>query len=168
MIDAKSVIIGCFAGVLLGLITSALIASMLISSFGESFKVEDMNITISVNDSIIKDAMNKYDKYYNDTVDIPNKYELTKEYDRGFLKGLESYRSNILFAGSTFTYDKYVVKAWDIMPGKAEIVIMQDGYEIDRGFCYSNRFCNLNNISFQIDDIHIGKEANYLVYWSDK
>ncbi len=90
-------------------------------------------------------------------------------YDDGYDKGFKDFcciRSNILFAGSTFTYDnKYVVKAWDITKNKVEIVIMRDGNEIDRRFCYPNRFCNINNISFQIDDIHIGKEASYLVFW---
>jgi len=91
----------------------------------------------------------------------------TKEYDKGFIAAMESIRSNILFAGSTFKYGNYSIKAWDILPGKVEIEVIKDGNYIFNGTCYADTWCNIKDVSFQIDDIHIGKEASYLVYWSN-
>lgn len=60
MIDKKSVIIGTFAGMLIGIITSVFLASIIIYSIGESFQVENMNITIALNqtqlEKVIRDS----------------------------------------------------------------------------------------------------------------
>lgn len=57
MIDKKSVIIGIFAGMLLGIITSVFLASILINSIGESFQVQNMNITIAINQTQLEDVI---------------------------------------------------------------------------------------------------------------
>jgi len=63
MIDKKSVIIGIFAGVLLGIITAVFLASILINSIGESFQVENMNITIAVNQTQLENLIRESPGY---------------------------------------------------------------------------------------------------------
>ena len=104
----------------------------------------------------------------NQNHEIELKQTAYKEYDRGFIDAIDSCRSNILFAGSTFKYGEYFIKAQDIQLGKVEIEVIQAGNYIFNGTCYADKWCNIKDVSFQIDDIHIGKEAAYLVYWSDK
>ena len=63
MIDKKSVIIGIFAGMLLGIITSVFLASILINAIGESFQVENMNITVSLNQSRLEELIRESPGY---------------------------------------------------------------------------------------------------------
>jgi len=63
MIDKKSVIIGTFAGMLLGIITSVLLAGIIINSIGESFQVENMNITIAVNQTQLENLIRESPGY---------------------------------------------------------------------------------------------------------
>lgn len=166
MVDKKVVLIGFFGGTLIGVMLSVLFASILIISIGESFKVESMNITISLNESMVRGAINDIKNKHNNTIfDIsggtPEAIPLRDEVYPHW------YQSNILFAGSTFKYDTYVIKAQDILPDRVEIQVLQNGDYVFNGTCYENEWCNIKDISFQIDDIHIGKEASYLVYWSD-
>jgi len=186
MIDKKSVIIGIFAGMVLGIITSVFLASILINAIGESFQVENMNITIALNQTSLEDVIRESPGYQTSQIDTgaPTKDKwvgsdedvekinrlMAAEYDRGYLAAMDSYRSNILFAGSTFEYNHtYFIKAQDILSNKVEIdVFIQNGDYVFNGTCYENAWCNIRDISFQIDDIHIGKEAAYFVYWSDK
>jgi len=181
MIDKKSVIIGIFAGMLLGIITAVFLAGIIINSIGESFQVDNMNITIAVNQTQLETLIRESPGYQTARADT-QKHEwtgsdqdvdklnriLSKEYDKGFINGIESIGSNILFAGSTFEYGNYTIKCQDIQPGKAFLEVIQGGNYIFNGTCYKNQWCNIRDVSIQIDDIHIGKEAAYLVYWSDR
>jgi len=179
MIDKKSVIIGTFAGMLIGIITSVFLAWIIITAIGESFQVENVNISIHLNESAIIEAINesrpseisitKTEKVDNQWYVSEHNIELSKEYDKGYLTCLEQTQSHILFAGSTFEYDnKYVIKVQYILPNKVELRVLQNGSDVFNGTCYENNWCNIKDVSFQIDDVHIGKEAAYFVYWSDK
>lgn len=168
MIDKKSIIIGIFAGMLLGIITSVFLASILINSIGESFQVENMNITIDLNQTQLENVIRESPGYQTARADPMTENKLYEEYDRGYLDAMKSFRSNILFAGSTFKYGEYDIKFQDVQPGKAYIEVIQGGNYVFNGTCYENQWCNIKDVSFQIDDIHIGKEDAYFVYWSDK
>ena len=177
------VIIGIFAGMLFGVITCVFLVTALISSIGESFQIENINITVAVNQTAIEDLIKESPGYQTAKAEPENQSHewtgsdedvekinriIAKEYDRGFVAAMEQYQSNILFAGSTFEYGDYTVKLQDIQPGRAYIGVIQGGNYVFNGTCYKYQWCNIRDVTFQIDDIHIGKEAAYLVYWSDK
>ena len=128
-----------------------------------------MNITIALNqtqiENMIKDSpgYQKQAEYKKLT-----ERQLKDEYESGYFDGITAVESHILFAGATFEYGKYVIKANDISEHSAEIQVLQDGNYAFNGTCYENKWCNIKDVSFQIDDIHIGNEASYFVYWSDK
>lgn len=63
MIDKKSVIIGTFAGMLLGIITAVFLAGIIISSIGESFQVENMNITVALNQTQLENVIRESPGY---------------------------------------------------------------------------------------------------------
>jgi len=168
MIDKKSVIIGVFAGMLLGIITSVFLAGVLISTIGESFKVENMNITVALNQTQLENVIRESPGYQTARAEPLTANERYEEYDRGYLAALKQNPGHILFTGSTFEYDNYTLMLRDITKSTAFFRVMENGNDVFNGTCYSNKWCNIKNISFQIDDIHIGKEASYLVYWSAK
>lgn len=63
MIDKKSVIIGTFAGMLLGIITSVFLAAIIINAIGESFRVENMNITVALNQTQLEKVIRESPGY---------------------------------------------------------------------------------------------------------
>ena len=63
MIDKKSVIIGTFAGMLLGIITSVFLAAVLINTIGESFHIENMNITVALNQTQLENVIRESPGY---------------------------------------------------------------------------------------------------------
>ena len=62
--DKISLTIGILLGVIIGFIIAGLLLSYGISVIGDSFRVENMNITIAVNESMIVDAINNSAKRY--------------------------------------------------------------------------------------------------------
>lgn len=63
MIDNKSVIIGIFVGMLLGIITSVFLAAILINAIGDSFQVENMNVTIALNQTQLENVIKESPGY---------------------------------------------------------------------------------------------------------
>lgn len=56
--DNPSLTIGFLLGIIIGFILVGLVFFYGISIIGDSFRVENMNITIAVNESVLTDAIN--------------------------------------------------------------------------------------------------------------
>ena len=56
MIDKKSVIIGCFAGIILGFILSFFLVMYGIQEIGTAFTIQNMNVTLDINETAIIEA----------------------------------------------------------------------------------------------------------------
>ena len=63
MIDKKSVIIGIFAGMLIGIITSVFLALILINAVGSSFQIENINITVTLNQTQLENVIKESPGY---------------------------------------------------------------------------------------------------------